>query len=301
MSTVINSKVVPYKGNHYISRWGSVEEFAAAAKYATEHRCPGGGTSSTSHPKGDHRWDLGQGFDLVHERAVHGWPEATKQIRDTVVPLVDKITAQIEQDHYDFVDDGSIASGFDVPTLLTGEPSHWLQHATEIVEGKGQRIIRIGSATRNTADVSAQGMFRRGVITAALAYCLEAAGFGVEIIGVGKTQGKAGCYYSFTKVKGAGDLLDLNRVAVAVANPGFQRRLDFAIRESDERLKRLGVADPDFYGRSTDLDASEIREEKLDIYVPVGAARVPASQLVDYVLTELRKQGVKIKGDKAVA
>jgi len=275
-----------------------VEEFAHAAKHATTHRAPGAERNSTE-GYAHHDWDLSQGFNKVFERAINGWPEASKDIRDVVVPMVDKITAQIEQDHYDFVDDGSIASDFDVPTLLTGEPSHWLQHRTEITEGKGHRIIRIGSATRNTAGVSAEGMYRRGVITAALAYCLEAAGFGVEIVGVGKTEGTyANCtYYSFTKVKGAGEILDLNRVAVAVANPGFQRRLDFAIRESDSRLVS-GSIGRDGYGRSRDLSASEIEREKLDIYVPVDAARTPADKVVKYVLDELRKQGVKIKGDK---
>jgi len=278
-------------GTDVVGRWESVESYALDAKRGTENRAAGSGASSTKNPSPD--WDLGQGFDLVFERAINGWPEVSERIRQIAMPIVSKVTQHVEQDHYDFVDDGSTASGFDVATALTGEPSCWLQHRTEIVDGKGQRIVRIGAMFSNHCGIRGDAMVRRGVVAAAIAYCLEAAGYGTEIVALSGQREGSSRMWSIVKVKRAGEMLDLNRAAVALANPGMLRRLQFGIVEGDERVHRDIRSNG--YGIPTDPSSDMLKAEGIDHFVSTDVVNLDDAGIVSYVLDALRKQGVALK------
>jgi hypothetical protein len=287
----VNGREIP------VGRWPNLEAFAldATLRSTRSNAADGSNDSSLDRDRGVSH-DLGHNFDGVVQRALGGWAEQAQAIRDIAMPIVTKVTSHIELEHYDFTDDGSIASDFDVATALTGDPSCWLQHRTEIVEGKGQRIIRIGCMVNGNSSLDAHRMLRRGSIGAALAYCLEAAGFSVHVIGYTCNADSMGGDQPLTMqcvtLKNAGEMMDLNRIAVGLAHPGTHRRLGWACRELEDRVPRMCRASD--YSRSIELPEAVRQSEKLDIYVPTSTAYMSDEQMVGWIVDELVKQGVKL-------
>lgn len=285
-------------GRTYVGKWENVEAFAADAKHCTLNRHPRGSDSSTDELKYNHAefsWTLGHGFDKVVDLATNGWAETAERIRDTVVPVVSKVTAQIEVDKFEHTDDGSIASGFDVAAVATGDPCYWLQHKPELADGKGTRVIRIGSSFMASWSVDADKMVKRGIVAAAIAYCLEAAGFMVEVEAASSvSSGGKRCLF-WVAMKGVGQMMDLNRIAVGLAHPGMLRRLHFAICEGDERLASAGMGSGG-YGMCDEPTETEKQQHKVDIWIGNDVLRLTDEQLVPYILDKLKAQGVKIRG-----
>jgi hypothetical protein len=93
-------------------------------------------------------------------------------------------------------------------------------------------------------------------------------------------------------LKQAGEMLDLNRVAVGLAHPGMLRRLGFAIRELEDRMPsecRSGS-----YSSSIELPEEIQQAETLDVYVPTATAHMRQEQQVEWIIGQLVKQGVKL-------
>ncbi len=286
------------KGRTHVGVWENVEAFAQDAKHCTENRHPKASDSSTDETRYGHasvEWTLGHGFNKLYELSQQGWAEVAGRIKDTAMPIVSKVTAQIELDRFEHTDDGSTASGFDVTAVAEGDPCYWLQHRTEIAEGKGSKVIRIGSSFMANYTINAEKMVRRGIVAAAIAYCLEAAGFMVEVEAASSVRGSSERCLFWVSMKGVGQMMDLNRIAIGLAHPGMLRRFHFAICEGDERLAKDGMGSGG-YGYCDEPDEAEKREHKIDIWIGNDVLNLSNEQLIPYVLDKLKAQGVKLRG-----
>jgi len=282
----------------YVGKWENVEAFAQDAKHCTENRHARGSDSSTDETKyrhADYDWTLHHGFAKLHDMALTGWSECAERIKDTAMPIVHKVTSQIEVDHFEHVDDGSIASGFDVAAVAEGDPCYWLKHTVDIAEGKGSRVIRIGSSFMASYNVDAEKMVKRGIVSAAIAYCLEAAGFMVEVEAASSVSSGGHRCLLWVTMKGVGQMMDLNRIAIGLAHPGMLRRFHFGVCEGDERLASAGMGSGG-YGMCDEPTEAEKKEHKVDIWIGNDVLRLTNEQLVPYVLDKLKAQGVKLRG-----
>lgn len=280
-------------------RWSSIEEFAETAKHSTQNRSQYSGTSSTDTKESHHSahsWTLGDDFDAVFGKVMNGWPEMAAKIRDVAMPVVSKVFSHVEIDHFDNVEDGSIASGFDVAAVAQGEPFYWLQHKTDIVEGKGTKVVRIVANVSASCGTSADKLVKRGVVATALAYCLEAAGFMVDVLACDTAPLDSGLskrQIFWIGVKGPGQIMDLNRVAMALCHPGMLRRLRFAVSEGDDRV--AGEYGRGGYGRVGEPAPEDVAREKIDIVIGNDVMWLDENGLVEKVLELLEKQGVGIR------
>jgi hypothetical protein len=280
----------------YDGRWGSIEEFAETAKWSTLNRDGRASDSSTDTVRGEHSkhsWSLGDDFDGVFNKVMNGWPEMAKRIKDVAMPVVSKVFAHVEMDHFDHVEDGSLASGFDVAAVAQGEPYYWLQHKTDIVEGKGTKVVRICSNVSASYGTDGEKLVKRGVVATALAYCLEAAGFMVEVIASDISLPYGNRQTFWIGIKQPGQTMDLNRIATALCHPGTLRRLRFAVSEGDERL--AGEFGSGGYGSVGSPTPEDIEREKIDIVIGNDVFYLSEEGLVQHVLDLLEKQGVGIR------
>jgi len=282
----------------YVGKWENVEAFAQDAKVCTENRHAKASDSSTDEERYNHKehsWTLGHGFNKLFELSQQGWGEVAERIKDTAMPIVHKVTAQIEVDHFEHVDDGSIASGFDVAAVAEGDPCYWLKHTVDIAEGKGSKVIRIGSSFMANWTIDADKMVRRGIVAAAIAYCLEAAGFMVEVEAASSVSAGGHRCLFWVAMKGIGQMMDLNRIAIGLAHPGMLRRFHFGVCEGDERLASAGMGSGG-YGMCDEPNDREKAEHKIDIWIGNDVLNLSNEQLVPYVLDKLKQQGVKLRG-----
>jgi len=282
---------VPGCGSIPVGRWDSLEAWARDAR--DRETAPGSENGSRDY-SATPEWDNGDGFDGVQARVELGWPEMAERIRQMAMPVASKVASMIELPTYDFTDDGSLASDFDVATALTGEPSYWLKCTPEYRNMAG-RILRIGCMINGNARDSADEFMRRGVAGAALVLCLEAAGYSVELRGYtcNRDRGYEPETIQCVTLKRAGEHLELNRIAMGLAHAGTHRRIGWACREADERVPREIRSGG--YGCSREIPEAFQASEGIDVMIPYAAMGWNEPAIVAWVLGQLTKRGVTLK------
>lgn len=216
----------------------------------------------TAHYK---RWSATKSWREAANLARDGWHEGVKRIGDLSRDLGEDIGEILPETSY-YMD----VSGFepDVGAYLAGEPEHMIDYTT--TPGAGRHIhivVNLSAAARHSAET----LMFRGLLAAGVVDAFEQMGHQVTLDAVMFTQ-QGGTYDRFTMVshvKRAGEPLDLERTAFALAHPAMLRRLAFAIMESipDSNVRR-GLDVGFSYGTPKD-DPDEFMpgHEKPDLYI----------------------------------
>jgi hypothetical protein len=97
-------------------------------------------------------------------------------------------------------------------------------------------IVRIDYNHWISAHVTVNDMMLRGAAVLSLASRLEAQGISTELRIIGNTRGSKIWRYSIVYKK-AGEYLDIDRAAFAIAHPASMRRLAFALLEQTKELE----------------------------------------------------------------
>lgn len=174
-------------------------------------------------------------FDEAVQMALYtGWPEGREMLSDSLATIVP--TNQYVVHH-----EMDVAGSYPVvPFYCAGDPACMINIETE-THRQARPIIRIDYNHMNAWYITPKTMMNRGAAVLSLALSLEAAGYATELRIIANTQSydydhkrRAGMTqvqrYSIV-YKEAGEPLDLDRAAFALAHPSCMRRLGFAIME----------------------------------------------------------------------
>jgi hypothetical protein len=153
-----------------------------------------------------------------------GWPEGRQMLEESLAIVRPK------PEPYRSIE-MSVAGAFPmVPNYCAGDPECMV-----IDPGSDMRqsnpIIRIDFNNWTHAGVRPEDMMLRGAAVVSLAETLERHGYSTELRIVGNSR-SGGTDFRYSIVfKKAGEILDLDRAAFAIAHPATMRRLCFAILE----------------------------------------------------------------------
>jgi hypothetical protein len=188
-----------------------------------------------SHALGNGGGHMGSGtnsFDEALKLARFGWPEGRKLMSESlalIIPRPEPFRSQI----YDVGGAYPI-----VPIAITGDPACMVDFYNANIAT--QPIVRIDQNIRASWNVEPETMMTHGAAVLSLVSDLEARGYSVELrifehnhcIARGPNLIWSAIY------KRAGELLDLDRAAFALAHPAVLRRFGFTMREQSPELER---------------------------------------------------------------
>lgn len=225
--------------------------------------------------------------------AKDGWQYGADKTKAISEPLFDRISQLIERQ--DIVHDVEGMS-IDVARYLDGEPECWQRWDTQIVEGSGVKIIKIGYNFCASAGISAETITARGAMVTALVELLEYAGNRVELWAVFSSRGVNDNYDNAKiLVKSADQPLDMPRIAFALSHPAMLRRIQFEVMEHMSRDRWPNFSDS--RGTPSDVDASQF-----DVYLQKMFSEDSRWQdqatAIKWTVDELEKQGITLhKGE----
>lgn len=166
-------------------------------------------------------------FPTTVELALKGWPSGAHMIGKVRLELDNfvrsVVNARVAEYRYD-----TTGIDFDMGRALEGESECWYR---EVDEGFtiSRPIVKIVTNLSLSASVSPKNIFLRGAAIVAAIDILESLGRSVEAW-IGWTSGIPNTHYEGRAlIKAAGQPMDFDGMAFALANPGCYRRLTFAL------------------------------------------------------------------------
>jgi hypothetical protein len=162
-----------------------------------------------------------------------GWPEG----RDM---LIDSIAQVMPTNEYRVHHELDVAGSFPiVPIYCAGDPACMMSIETETLR-QHRPIIRIDYNNVCSFMITPAAMMKMGAAVLSFAQTLELAGYAVELRIIGNmTSNRKKFRYNVT-YKRAGEPLDLERAAFAIAHPSTMRRFALGLLEQHADLQHFG-------------------------------------------------------------
>ena len=252
------------------------------------------GRASRTEESGD--WSGVRNFQSAMELARKGWAEGLERVSG----MRDRISVSVQSRMTRPMPIYSVAGGFpDVGRFLAGAPDCMVGFLPEEVPNQSKVITLVVSVTAS-AGVSANIIETRGAAICALVDALEDSGFSVQVAAnfavTGKRTYKRRLAIFDVLLKRAGEPLELDRMAFALAHPAMLRRLMFSIAEQQTKRLRKGFGfsrGEGSYGRVVNLTntGADISLGSMYSKDPQWESEEAA---VAWVLEELKSQGVEI-------
>jgi hypothetical protein len=205
-------------------------------------------------------------FAEAMDLARKGWPEglaAVKAMAEQIWRVVGQEVKKLEFNYEVAGDD------VDVGRFLTGEPENMLEYIEEPSVGRG-KIVHIYVNTVASCGISKETMYYRGAAVLALVDALEKLGFSccvqtIDAISERWTGDKNVLRYNVT-LREAGEALDMDRLAFALAHASWLRRLIFSAmeQESPELRKQFSVPNG-CYGNPEEARGATNDEHGIDV------------------------------------
>jgi hypothetical protein len=256
--------------------WKALLDFCTGPAAWSPYSC-----ASVTNPPETH-WDLGAGWDgAVRMATTAGWPEGRDRMARAVQGAADlarfDTTRALDRD---------VAGAFPhVPLAIAGDPACMIVPAD--LDTAARPIVRVVVNLGRSGETKAGAIANLFGAVLSCVDAVEAAGQSVELTAIRCSAGKflaggpdrrpegKGALMMRAPLKRAGEPLELDRMAFALAHPAFHRRLLFRFLERHPHAAPLA----DSYGTSIDPP-----QEPGTIYVPAmtyyGAdARDPAHAL----------------------
>lgn len=221
--------------------------------------------NNTPSPYQDSSWYDSKTYDEAISFLEKGWDDGLQQLEaiiktipsnifDSIMPVQDYKPESVHQMAGGTVDVVEHIVGAS-PLTFVGEQVS--DNAEQIVKGRKLKTLYI--QIHGDAGVSKQGFMFRGAYNFALIEHLENCGYSVEVWAFDpSTRGLNGAFVqtTYVKVKEFGELLDKNKIAIALASRFMARRFLFALQECYpmEEQERLG----DSYGRCATVEFDDI-------------------------------------------
>jgi hypothetical protein len=242
----------------------------------------------------DLEWSsLGSTFEETITLARSGWKDGTKRIKQELDILYAHVPSRRVKKELRYAPVGP--GTMNMAKYISGHPKPYqVWKNTEIESNKGKATGRIIPITFNivaSGGISADEMFQKGSMVCALVDLIERSGRRVELI-LRAATGNENILRVQTTIKQAGDPLDIDRLAFALAHPGSLRRIIFSHLEqfSKEDRKKTGCDDGEHgYGKPHEWESTD------GIYIPMSmyGDRNPEKR-IEWIKAELAKLGIEI-------
>ena len=224
----------------------------------------------------------------------YGWEEGLERINKFKTALENALTGLIPilETHFDVVGDW-----LDVGRFVTGEPEVFGELVDSGLrrEATTPRIINVVANIAASASIDTETIMTRGAAMCALVDLLEKRNYRVQIDLVHAVEGhrtdKRWLWESRTRVKEAGEMLQLDKLAFLMAHPSSLRRLGFAMQEhsNDEWRTVMGVSDKGYgYGMPCETF------NQGDLYMPqiLSSRDWDTDVAIAWIKAMLKKQGI---------
>lgn len=224
------------------SFWSFVEATTDEGLYAWGQQ-DGNSTTNSSHhvDPGSKPWHGTSTWEEAVEMALgKGWPEGRELLSEALIAVAPR------PQPYESLE-FSVAGAFPaVPNYCAGDPECMVIDPGSTLRNP-KPVVTIDYNNWVHAGVSTEAIMLRGAAVISFANGLEARGISTILRIVGATRDRDGLYglknsvektWAYTIVfKKAGEFLDLDRAAFAIAHPACMRRLAFALLEQHADLK----------------------------------------------------------------
>lgn len=213
-----------------------------------------------------------EAVDLGHK----GWSEGAKRVKSKLEVLQGHLPSRVMRREMAMAQVGP--GTIDMQRYIMGHPEPYMvwNEYEEVSNDANGKVISIVFSIAASAGVSTDSMFNKGVVICALTDLLERSGYRVELTLTMSTKlGYDNGINIRVRVKEASDVLDLDRVAFALAHAACFRRLGFSVLEQapEEARRANNIYKSGGYGRCHDLP-----EE--------GAINIKSSDLMDNSYSE---------------
>lgn len=160
-----------------------------------------------------------------------GWPEGREMLSESLALVSPR------PETYPSIE-FSVAGAFPcVPMFVAGDPECMVMDPAATLKA-ARPIVRIDYNHWISAYVTPKDMMLRGAAVVSLADQLERRDFSTELRIVGNSAANGKAFRYSIVYKRAGEPLDFDRAAFAIAHPSSMRRLAFAILEQIPELER---------------------------------------------------------------
>lgn len=249
--------------------WHRFDDWTAWTNYATAPALPGFPADGSTAHRPRKSWDLSAGWDGACAMATStGWPEGRARMAKAV-----EGAATLARFDTTPAAERWVAGAYPiVPIAIAGDPCAMVMPAD--LDTSRRPIVRVVCNTSRSASVPADAIANLFGAVLSCVDAMEAAGQSVELTTLqtysgplsadparGLPAGK-GVIVASIMLKRAGEPLELDRVAFALAHPAQSRRLGFRFLE--RQPGGHGIAGT--YGWPTDLPGNAI--EPGTIYIP---------------------------------
>lgn len=182
----------------------------------------------------------------------NGWQDGIDMAKKVAERIAGQMPTRRQRVH-------SVAGGsVNVGRMLSGNPLHMRQR----VKLPSSKVITLVNNTGFQASITPEAISIRAAIVAAMADTLENAGYACEIVSVSKANFKvlpadeipgAPFVVTATKIKSAGDRLNLSDVMFGLGHTSMHRRFQFAVRNTFDEFERSWMT----YGASIGFEIDE--------------------------------------------
>lgn len=166
-------------------------------------------------------------FEEAVDLALHGWKEGRDRMADGLqcAPSVSVYSSR-QMD---------VGGAYPIiPIALAGDPCSMVDEGAQTIAAHPIVRLRVDIVAPGSVDTNA--MINNGIAALSIVDAMESAGYSVELsIGSAITDE----HLLIVTVKRAGQSLDLDRAAFALANPSMLRRFHCALMEQQQNLAHL--------------------------------------------------------------
>ena len=169
---------------------------------------------------------LGEAVDLAR----HGWPEGWQRMKALRDAIFAKMASQIHRDVVQFRIAGGAVS---VARFLSGRPDCFMARvrSNQFKDLRSRKVLHMVVNVGARASVSPDVFFARGAAAVTLIEALERAGIRVQVDMLSvATNGARREVRIACRLKEAGEIIQLDKLAFCLAHPALHRKLNFALR-----------------------------------------------------------------------
>ena len=242
-------------------------------------------------------------FDDAYAMALNGWHAMESKLESISEPIFDVISSQVEREEF-YNDVQGI--GIDIANYVNNIPECWVNIEPTIVEGKGNRIIKIVYAVSFSGSVASDTIANAGAVVLSLVKLLEFAGYRVDLtVGFSCEGSNNGQFEVYTNIKKPDQSVDVGRLAYALCHPSALRVHSFSLMETLPTvalLKNFGVipsTEKTKVGKFVSNTGSYGHPGKLsrtgDITIPGRCGYFTNAETQAWITKQLKDCGVQLK------
>lgn len=263
------------------------DSYAEYVEYAQGPKSANNAHKDSSRHDNGKDWDLGLGWDGAVQCAQQGWSEVRSDI-EGIASEVSTRVGNLMRDEFGFEFDVT-GTTVDVGRMMSGEPECMIQPVMQQVP-RDSPVVTVVVEACVSASMSADTYLKRGATILALLDVLRIIGIPAEVY----LSSDNGITCHLIPLVEAGQHVDVDELAFALAHPGAFRRIGFAAWEADEPALPFG------YGSAPTSLNKWTREEVTPtialngVSTSIGEAGDVVRKPVDWIIAQLKGAGLEV-------